>query len=468
MPDENDTNGSDRTPDNTTQQDQGNIRAQQDSDTDQAVQDTDERPPQFVTSRAGRYVSVYGLVERITAQFSDEYGNNTAQLSQQYDNAALRGMVRDVADYILSVESVRLGPDERAKLFRQAYGELFGFGPLDVLFSNPQITTIALEGTEKISVRYGPSAELTPLAPIFEDGFHLQRIIKRLLSHADAELRDDLPFIEVGLTYQQRPISISIVSPPLTLELTADLRLHPAQPVLLDDLLQAGTLTPKTAALLRALAASEHGVVIVGDTESGKTTLLSALAHHLPTPTQTIAVERAGELRLPEGAGRRVVRWSIDNAQTQRAGVSFAACITQAIDEAPACILLDEVRADEPDSVRTLLERDDTPRQIWSFRGPSDPKRLRSALGMVARRSNQGMPEAMVNRMYERLPFVVLLKRRRAGLGIREIAEWQYPAGADYPDWVTLLEKRGDTDNELAATGKRPKRALNLPHDFWE
>jgi hypothetical protein len=127
-------------------------------------------------------------------------------------------------------------------------------------------------------------------------------------------------------------------------------------------------------------------------------------------------------------------------------------------------MILDEVRADEPESIAPLLRESNAPRQIWNFRGPSDAKRLRSALGMVARRADVSRPEDMAAALYERLPFVVLVKRARGQIQLRGIAEWQFPPGSDYPDFVSLMEPGWEG---LELTGSRPARSLPLPDEFW-
>ncbi len=65
--------------------------------------------------------------------------------------------------------------------------------------------------------------------------------------------------------------------------------------------------------LLRALLASNYGFVIAGETETGKTTLLNALAQETAGGA-IAAVERAGELRLPPDAARLTVRWAVGDA----------------------------------------------------------------------------------------------------------------------------------------------------------
>src|SRR5690606_26253116 len=102
---------------------------------------------------------------------------------------------------------------------------------------------------------------------------------------------------------------------------------------------------------LAALVASPYGLIVVGDTESGKTTLLDALANRLPAEAHVSSVERAGELRLPAAATRRTVRWPLGDEP----GKSFGEQIWAALADAPDVLVLDEVRADDPAAIAPLL-----------------------------------------------------------------------------------------------------------------
>jgi Flp pilus assembly CpaF family ATPase len=424
------------------------------------------REPEFVQSLPGRMVSVKGLVERIKQQFYDEHGDGQSDAFQQADTEAKRrGLVRDVTEYVLGVESVQLGRSERATLIARACSEIFSYGPLDELLRDERVTTIALEGTEKVAVRYGPAASLQPLDPLFDDTPHMTQILKRLLRDAGTELRRDVPVIEAGLTVNDRRVCVSLVVPPFVSELAADIRVHPEDAPTLDDLISDNFLNEKAAQLLKAIVQSEAGFMIVGDTESAKTTLLSALLMHLPQPDTALAVERAAELALPAALERVSVMWPRDDDP----GITFAERVQNALDDPPQCLILDEVRADEPQAIAPLLRDADMPRLIWSVRGSADPRRIRSSLGMLARMADSTQPEAMVYNLYERLPFMLIVQRRRGTLQLREIAEWQFPAGykdvddfvyADYTPLMTLQQ------GELTVSGTSPAHDLPLPDDF--
>lgn len=406
------------------------------------------RDPQLVTGRSGtRIYSVAALRERIHDEFVAEYGDDSPALREADTPTKRLKLVLEVTDYVLAVESVQMGNTERAGLIERIYADLFGYGPLDALFLDERITTIAILGANHVAVRYG-HGELVTLDPLFEDETHLRRILTRLLADAHVRWDDTLPIVEAGLTVGERPISVSVVAPPIAAFINVDIRLHPKNATSLDDLVADGWMTTDVADLLRKLLASKHGFAIVGEAESGKTTLLNALLPLLPSPETVVTVERAGELRTPAPMTRLTALWGWDD----QIPITFGEQISVALDNQCDCIVLDEVRADEPLTIAPLLERDPYPRQIWTVRGVPDAKRLQSAMGMLARRAGYGQGEKLVHALYERLPFVVTVARIQERLRVFSVAEWQSRIDSDYPDYVMLRRYQDGAARPTEAT----------------
>ncbi|HEX2908391.1 MAG TPA: ATPase, T2SS/T4P/T4SS family [Phototrophicaceae bacterium] len=423
--------------------------------------DDSRREPRFVPGQAGRRLySRAALVERIEAAFVEEYGADSPAVRAADTSAKRLRLILSTADYVLAVESVQLAPDEKADVLGQVYSNLFSYGPLDALFLDERITTISLDGFDRVAVRYG-HGDLTTLEPIFQDEAQMRRVLKRLLLDAGAELREGQPYLETGLLVGERPVSLSVMAPPVVYQLSADIRVHPKTLPTPERLLETDFWTPETVIFLKALVQSESGFIVVGEPESGKTTLLSLLAAWLPAPEKTIAVERTGEMRLPPGITRLRAVWPV-GAQS---GLSFGDQLGHALAQNPACLLLDEVRSDEPLTIAPLLTVVNAPRQIWSFRGPIFDKRLSSALGMLARRADMSQGEELVRALYRRLPFVVTVNNLNGVLRLWSVGEWQFKHSPDYPTYVPLLRVEA---GQLTKTGERPALPLALPESFWE
>ncbi len=422
------------------------------------------REPTFVAAQLGtRRISFAALVERVEMEFYQEHGEiyheSPSPALREADTPAKRlRLVLDVANYVLAVESVMLDALERAELVKRAFSNLFGYGPLDGLLSDETITTILIEGENKIAVRHG-SGEIVALPTVFDDAEHLRQIVGRLLTDAGAELRDDTPIVETGLLIGERPVRVSIVAPPLSPVLNVEIRAHPVHVRGLDDLVLAGTMSEEAAEMLRSIARSKYGFCVVGEPEAGKTVLVNAMLREVPEAPMLI-VERAAELRIPLGAERLTARWKTRDELE----VTFGEQIGHALEKKPACIVLDEVRSDEPTSIAPLLEIDNPPRLIWAVRSAPDAKRLQSALGMLARRAGVGQGEKLVHALYERLPYVITVARipdKDSGeirLRLFSIAEWQSRVDTEYPDYVLLMQFR---DGEARKTENTSARWLS-------
>jgi Flp pilus assembly CpaF family ATPase len=417
--------------------------------------------PEFLEARMGRAViSMGALLERIREQFRLEHFPDDSAARAAATRADRLKLVRPVVDYVLAVESVSVDDAQLGDILRLAYSDLFGFGPLDNLIADESITTILLEGDEKVSVRRG-HGELERIPPLFDGSDHYTEVINRLLMRAGTALLDRVPLVEVGFrTETGRYLSLNLATPPITIALTADIRLHPVESSSLNDLVAAGKLTQQAASVLQALVQSAYGFVLAGQPESGKTMMLSSLLADLPDPTTAAAIERTGELFLPDGMISRQAVWP---KSAEDAGITFGDQVQAIQSQDYQTIVLDEVRADEPDSIAPLLADDNIARLIWSVRGTPDSKRLRASLSMLAQRADTAHGEQLVRNLFGRMPFVVSVRRVGGRIELREVGEWVLEG--DLLNYQSLMETAG---GETTLTGIAPTRPLpGLSDEFW-
>jgi type IV secretory pathway ATPase VirB11/archaellum biosynthesis ATPase len=372
-------------------------------------------PPQdlspIIPGRSGRPgYSLEALRERIERALIEETANRPDILNDLTTEAEQRDLVREVADYVLGQDAIRLDHRAKADLIDRAYRNLFSFGPLDACLLDPAVIEITATAPHAVHARRrGEKPE--PVQPAFDDAYHLESILDRLLAAGGTDLAHTGPFAEVGAVLKGRRARITLAGPPVSLGYSLTIRLHPAHPPSLDDLTAEPALIPPQAAdVLRAILAAGRGLLIVGDAGTGKTTLAGALAAALPAQARAAIVERAAELPPPPGAAHF-------------AGLDFGAALRAARAESPGWLLADEIRGDDSAAVWDILSRDDSPRLIAVFRGTHRPDRLLSALSILIRKERPALDQReLVATLVRHFPFVVALKAPDGAPQLSQIA----------------------------------------------
>ncbi len=434
------------------------LHGNEDDDKNDKPDKSRQASPEIIRGRPGyASFSVRALAERIEAQLQEELGQRVDILLEVQDESARRDLVREAGEYVLAVESIPLNYDEKETLFEAVYRNLFSFGPLDALLEDDSITGLTIDGHDSIYLRRR-EGDPQPVTSYFEDYAHLRRITERIVTGAGGQLLDDEPFIEVGCVMLGRPVRLTLVSPPLSPVLHLDVRLHPRQATTIPGLRAMGALSAVDETLLRVLAESSYGALIVADAAGGKTTLLEALLPLLPKPESCWLVERTRELRLPPGInGLYAVPVTADSP-----GITFADQIAAALDESPGTLIADELRGDEAVPVWQALSGPEQPRVLLVLRSSSVPRRLRNAVSILIRKGQPNIAQEVINRaLLDRVPFVITTTIDADGLRLTGISEW---APDETGEDVTLrpLVQGG------ALTGHRPRHTLPVPDEFWE
>ncbi len=380
--------------------------------------DLPEQPPEPMPDLlSARGVSLAGVLERVTEQFAAETEARPDILLES-DAAECRRILVEIVEYVLTVEGIRLSREDRLRVIEAAYNDLFLLGVLHPLLTDPSVNEIEIAAYDRIYARRG--AEKTLIDLRFEDGSQLERVLRRALLASGVALYGGEALIEVGGRLAERPSRLTITTPPISQTLQASIRLHAVQPLSLDDLVGMALLSAEHAADLKRLINERRGIMLAGDVDSGKTTLLQAL---LPLVAEQdgrhAAAQRAAELSLPEG---------ILTAE----GGTFAAQLSaarQQVGESGGWLIADEIRFDESEAMWDALASglgDRAPRLLWAFRAATDPLRLRTAFGMAVRRAVPSIDQAVIHSgLLDRLPIVVLMARRSGRPQVVRLAVWR-------------------------------------------
>jgi len=204
--------------------------------------------------------------------------------------------VRPLVVSLIEAEGAPLNSRERTSMTNAILDEVFGFGPLEPLLQDYQISDILINNYDEVYVEKKGKLEKAEIS--FRDNSHLMQIIDRIVSRVGRRIDETSPMVDARLPDGSR---VNAIIPPLALDgPVLSIRRFGANPLRLDDLLNYQTLTPQMIELLEGAVRSKLNILISGGTGSGKTTLLNALSSFIPHTERIITIEDSAELLLQQ------------------------------------------------------------------------------------------------------------------------------------------------------------------------
>ncbi|GAB4111267.1 MAG: CpaF family protein [Roseiflexaceae bacterium] len=206
----------------------------------------------------------------------------------------VRQQVEEIFNSILDSESIVLTRSDRARMFESIAADIIGFGPLELLINDAEISEIMVNGPKKIYVE--KKGKVTKSSVVFNDDAHVLRVIDRIVAPLGRRIDESSPMVDARLPDGSR---VNAVIRPIALcGPTLSIRKFKKDGVSIDDLIRFGSLTPQMAEFLAACVKAHLNIVVSGGTGSGKTTMLNALSSFIPEGERIITVENAAELQL--------------------------------------------------------------------------------------------------------------------------------------------------------------------------
>lgn len=247
-------------------------------------------------------------------------------------------VIRSYDERTLSGSLPLLADAEEAR--RTVLDDLTGFGPLQQYLDDPAVEEIWVNGPHAVFVSRHGASELTPviLTPA-----QVSALIEQLLRTTGRRVDLSSPFVDASLPDGSR---LHIVLPDITREHPAiNIRKFIAQTRSLHDLVEAGSLTPAAAGFLDASVAAGANVLVTGQTQAGKTTMLNALCGSIPVRDRVITCEEVFELSVP---ARDWVALQCRQSSLEGTGeVPLRRLVKEALRMRPDRIIVGEVREAE-------------------------------------------------------------------------------------------------------------------------
>ncbi len=382
--------------------------------------------------------------------------------------------VEELVNVIVEREAGSLLRAERQKITMEIMDEVVGFGPIEPLIRNPEISEIMVNGPNQVFVERRGKLEKTDV--VFRDEKHVLHIIDKIVSPLGRRIDESMPMVDARLPDGSR---VNAIIPPLSLVgPVITIRKFSKDPLTIHDLIRFGTLTPQMATFLEACVKGRLNIIISGGTGSGKTSTLNVLSSFIPETERIVTIEDAAELQLRQ---EHVITLESRPPNIEGKGaITIRDLVRNALRMRPERIIVGEVRSGEAlDMLQAMNTGHDGSLTTGHANSPRDILSRLETMVMMA-----GM-ELPVRAIREQMAsaFDLIVQQNRFKDGSRKITHLTEVVGME-GDVITLqdifvyktegLDKYNRVRGTFKATGIKPRfmeklaaAGIGVPDDIF-
>ncbi len=250
-------------------------------------------------------------------------------------------VIQELSQKVYQQSHLNLPESLRRQVFRDVLDDLMGYGPIQPLLDESDVTEVMVNGPKKVYIER--NGKLIKTNVTFEDDAHVMRIIDRIVLPLGRRIDSDSPTVDARLPDGSR---VNAVIPPVAIDgPSITIRKFGKEKLTVQQLIDLKSINAQVAEFLQACVVSRLNIVISGGTGSGKTTLLNVLSGYIPPEERIVTIEDAAELRLLQ---EHVVRMETKPANLDgRGAVTTRDLVRNALRMRPDRIVVGECRGGE-------------------------------------------------------------------------------------------------------------------------
>lgn len=192
---------------------------------------------------------------------------------------------------------------KRKTLTQQIMDDILGFGPIQDLIEDEEITEIMVTRWDKVYVEKKGRLYLEPNVKFLSDE-HLRDVITKIVQPIGRKIDTSSPLVDARLPDGSR---VNATVPPISPDgCTLTIRKFSKRKLTGEDYLRIGTLDERMLTFLKLAVEGRSNIIVSGGTGSGKTTLLNVLSNYIPPWEAIVTIEDSCELQLHQDNVRRL------------------------------------------------------------------------------------------------------------------------------------------------------------------
>lgn len=262
-------------------------------------------------------------------------------LEREFSDQDLFALIKDEVEKYSKKEYLNI--DEKIAAVDKIYSRIRGFGVIDDLIDDDEISEIMINGYDQIFVEKNGRLYLSSLR--FENKKQLEDVVFKMVGKAGREINTANPIVDVRLNSGER---VNVVIEPIVEKgPIVTIRKFPKKAITGEDLIKTGTVTKTALNFLENLVKTKYNIFISGGTSAGKTTLLNVLTNFIDEKERIVLIEDSAEIRLDPKIKNHV---SMEVRQANSAGIgkiTVRDLIKTSLRMRPERIIVGEVRGAE-------------------------------------------------------------------------------------------------------------------------
>ncbi|HEY7587619.1 MAG TPA: type II/IV secretion system ATPase subunit [Thermoplasmata archaeon] len=325
---------------------------------------------------------------------------------QSYLNEAVESFIKS--------RGLRLEPASRDKIVYYIIRDFVGYGPVDVLMSDPRIEDVSCDGTAIPLFIFHQKYESIKTSVIFTDDDVLNSFVVMLGQRCAKQLSVANPILD-GTSVEGHRVQATYSKEVTTRGSSFTIRRYKEKPFTPVELVKFGTGSAEMVAYLWVAIENGKSMMVCGGTASGKTATLNSAALFIRPGAKIVSIEDTREINLPHenwipGTTRSGVG---ERGPDGKAGgeIDMYDLVRAALRQRPNYIIVGEVRGKETytmfqamatghptmstmhaDSVKSMVNRLENP-------PINTPRILLTALNFVVVQTHARIGDSIVRRL---------------------------------------------------------------------
>jgi pilus assembly protein CpaF len=244
-------------------------------------------------------------------------------------------------DYLQTEEHLQITADEKTHLIAFLCDDFLGWGPLQTVMTDEEVTEIMINGPYKVYIEKSGKKILSEIK--FDDEAHLRYIVQKMLSPSGRRVDESSPYVDFSLDNGSR---VNVILPPLAFGgAVVTIRKFLLTIKRVEDLVRLEAINEKMGDFLVAAIKAKTNILFSGATGSGKTTTLEVLSSYANPSERIITIEDTLELTLRQ---EHVVRLLTRPPNIEGKGeVTIRDLFRNTLRMRPTRIILGEIRGEE-------------------------------------------------------------------------------------------------------------------------